>query len=248
MISEKAKEKGFWKDNIFYVLLEPQEPGNIGASARALKNMGFGNLLLVNPGEFLTDEARNMACRAKDVLERAVSFPDIFEAIKDKHLIVGTSRRRGKARGRFLPFDEGICRIRETSERNKVAVIFGRENIGLTNAESSQCGFILTIPTDVGFPSINLAQSVLLIAYELNKTAVQKECAELLDQAEMNRLYKRIRSVLNLLEYMPQGDRDLEEDIMQNIRQLFNRAGLTEWEMNMLHGLCTQIEKKVKPL
>jgi len=160
--------------------------------------------------------------------------------------VVGTSRRRGKNRGRFLPFDEGISRIRETSENNKVAIIFGRENSGLTNEESNQCGFILTIPTDGEHPSINLAQSVLLIAYELNQAAAEEEVPELSTQSEMNRLFIRIKSVLNLLEYLPQGDRDLEEDIMQNIRQLLNRAGLTTWEMNMIHGLCTQIERKIK--
>lgn len=235
-----------WKNNIFFTLVEPQEPGNIGASARAIKNMGFKNLHLVDPGDFLTDEARNRACSAEDVLKKAVVFPDIWEALRDKHLVVGTSRRRGKNRGHFLPFDEGIQKIRETSEKNKVAVIFGRENSGLTNEESSRCGFILTIPTDIEFPSINLAQSVMLTAYELNKASAQKEIPELLPQSEMRRLFKRIKNILNLLEYLPQGDRDLEEDIMQNIRKLLNRAGLTEWEMNMLHGLCTQVEKKIQ--
>ena len=115
MNSDKAKKMNSWKDNTFFTLVEPQEPGNIGASARALKNMGFRNMLLVNPGDFLTDEAKNRACSAKDILENAVVFPDLSEAVKDKHLIVGTSRRRGKNRGRFLPFDEGIMKIRQIS-------------------------------------------------------------------------------------------------------------------------------------
>ena len=237
-----------WKNNIFFTLVGPREPGNIGASARALKNMGFRNMQLVNPGAYLTDEARNRACTAEDILENAVVYTDIWEALKNKHLVVGTSRRRGKNRGHFLPFDEGIQKIREISEKNKVAVIFGRENSGLTNEESNQCGFILTIPTDGEHPSINLAQSVLLIAYELNKASIEEEVPELLAQSELSRLFKRIKNILDLLEYLPQGDRDLEEDIMQNIRQLLNRAGLTTWEMNMLHGLCTQIERKIKQL
>ena len=234
-----------WKNNIFFTLVEPREPGNIGASARALKNMGFRNMQLVNPGAYLTDESRDRACTAEDILENAVVFTDIWESLKDKHLVVGTSRRRGKNRGHFLPFDEGIQKIRETSENNKVAIIFGRENSGLTNEESNRCGFILTIPTDVEHPSINLAQSVILTAYELNKVSAEKEVPELLAQSELSRLFKRIKNILVLLEYLPQGDRDLEEDIMQSIRQLFNRAGLTEWEMNMIHGLCTQIERKI---
>jgi len=208
--------------------------------------MGFRNMQLVNPGAYLTEEARNRACTAEDVLENAVVFTDIWEALKNKHLVVGTSRRRGKNRGYFLPFEEGIQKIRDTSENNKVTIVFGRENCGLTNEESSRCGFILTIPMDVEFPSINLAQSVILIAHELNKVSAEKEVPELLAQSELSRLFKRIKNILDLLEYLPQGDRDLKEDIMQNIRQLFNRAGLTEWEMNMLHGLCTQIERKIK--
>lgn len=94
-----------WKDNISFVLVEPKDPGNIGASARAMKNMGFAKLELVNPGAFLTQEARQMAYNSIDVLETATIHSGFKDAIKDKNLIVGTTRRVGRKKGPYYPIE-----------------------------------------------------------------------------------------------------------------------------------------------
>ncbi|MBI5849095.1 MAG: RNA methyltransferase [Nitrospirae bacterium] len=267
-----------WKDNVSFVLVEPKESGNIGASARAIKNMGFMNLCMVNPPSQLTDEARWFACNALDVLESARSYPDFKSAIRDKAIVVGTSRRTGKRRGMILPVEQGAGKIIERAKAGKVAILFGREAKGLLNEEVDECGLLLTIPTSKEHRSLNLSQAVLIVAYELLKAGYESQGlgdrdqgltkkrgarnsrqrpspkmmesgeygTQLVSYEEISALYNRMTETLKLLEYIPRGDRDLEAKIMQNLKHFIARSGLTDWELNMLHGILTQIEKKVK--
>jgi TrmH family RNA methyltransferase len=259
-----------WKDSVFFILVEPRESGNIGASARAIKNMGFRNLGLVNPPPQLTDEARWLACNALDVLESAVTYPDVGTAISDKAIVVGTSRRTGKRRGVIFPVEQGARRILEKARTGKVAILFGREDKGLLNEEVDECGMLLTIPTSGEHRSLNLAQAVLVVAYELLKAGYEEKAKDtgqrakgnkqklvprnmesgeygtpLVSHEEINSLYGRIADTLKLLEYIPRGDRDLEAKIMLNLKHFIARSGLTNWELNMLHGILSQIEKKI---
>ncbi len=250
-----------WKQNIYFVLVEPKEPGNIGASARAIKNMGFRNLCLVNPPPEMNEEGRWFARNAHDVLDSAEVFESVEEAIRDKAVVVGTTRRKGKRRGVILPVEKGVARICDIAAGNKVAVLFGREARGLFNEEVEECGFMLNIPCSMMQPSLNLAQAVLLTAYELSKCGYESEDEEaeigkkklnnwtlkgdLAGHGEVAPLYARISGVLELLDYIPRGDRNLRGKIITNLKHFIGRAGLTEWELNMLHGICTQIEKKV---
>jgi TrmH family RNA methyltransferase len=241
---------GNWKDNIYFVLVEPKESGNIGASARAIKNMGFKNLCLVNPPSVITDEARWLACNALDVLNSAEIFNSLTDAVKDKSIITGTSRRKGRRRGVFLNVEEGAGRLHDIALKNKVAILFGREDKGLYNEEIEECGFLITIPTSDEQPSLNLAQAVLIVAYELSKAEYKsQELSEekriLVNYEELISLYKRVAETLRLLEYIPKGNKDLEKKIMQNLKHFIGRAGLTDWELKMLHGLCSQIERKL---
>lgn len=235
-----------WKDNITFILVEPKEPGNIGASARALKNMGFKNLELVNPGKFLTGEARQMACNDVDVIEKAIIHSSFKDATKDKSLIVGTTRRLGKRRGLILPLKDGMKRIIAVASKNKVAILFGREDKGLSNKEVEGCDFLLTIPTDSSSPSLNLAQSVLLVAYELSQELYRGTMPVIVKHEELENFYHHINSTLKLLEYIPRGSRDLNMRIMRNLKHLIGRAGLTDWELRMLYGICSQVEKKIQ--
>ena len=158
-----------WKDNISFILVEPKEPGNIGASARAMKNMGFKNLELVKPADHLAAMAKQMACQGIDVLENAKVYSNLGVALRDKQFIIGTTRRAGRTRGMIVPIKESIRKIITAARKNKIAILFGRERNGLTNHEVAQCGFMITIPSDPSSPSLNLAQSVLLVAYELGQ-------------------------------------------------------------------------------
>jgi TrmH family RNA methyltransferase len=248
-----------WKRNICFVLVEPREPGNIGASARAIKNMGFRNLCLVKPPAEMSEEGRWFARNAHDVLDAAEVYDSLDEAISEKALVVGTTRRKGKRRGVIMPVEKGVERVRDIAEQDKVAILFGREARGLYNDEVEECGFMMTIPSSAMQPSLNLAQAVLITAYELSKCGRGPEGGggragrkrldnSSLDKAltshqEVNRLYGRVSQVLELLEYIPRGDRNLREKIIANLKHFLGRAGLTEWELSMLHGILTQIEK-----
>jgi TrmH family RNA methyltransferase len=235
-----------WKDNITFILVEPKEPGNIGASARALKNMGFKNLELIKPVRYFTDEARFMACNAVDILEHSKVHLTLEDAIQDKSLVIGTTRRFGKRRGLILPVKESIRKIIITAKKNKVAILFGREDKGLNNKEVEECCFLLTIPTDSSSPSLNLAQSVLIVAYELSQKLYRGTVPVIVKHAKLENFYHHVNSVLKLLEYIPRGNRDLNMRIMRNLKHLFSRAGLTDWELRMLYGICSQVEKKIK--
>lgn len=248
-----------WKKNVYFVLVEPREPGNIGASARAIKNMGFRNLCLVKPPAEMSDEGRWFARNAHDVLDAAEAYDSFDEAIREKALVVGTTRRKGKKRGVIMPVEKGVERVRAIATQNKVAILFGREARGLYNEEVEECGFMMTIPSSAMQPSLNLAQAVLITAYELSKCGQSPEAASsraggkrldnsslhevLTSHEEVDRLYGRVSQVLELLEYIPRGDRNLREKIIANLKHFLGRAGLTEWELSMLHGICTQIEK-----
>lgn len=238
-----------------FILVEPKEAGNIGASARALKNMGFKNLGLVKPVSFVSDEALWFAHNAAEVLESAKVFDSVRDAISDKSIVAGTSRRTGRQRGIFINAEQGAQRLFNIAAKNKVAILFGREDRGLFNDEIEECGFMMTIPANKKHPSLNLAQAVMIIAYELSKAGPCTEGGETLslpafrlpkltDQNELLHLYKRIENILAMLEYSSRGDRNLRNKIMQNLKHCFGRTGLTEWELKMFHGICSRIEKK----
>lgn len=245
-----------WRENIHFVLVEPKESGNIGASARAIKNMGFGNLSLVSPPP-LTDEARWLARNALDVLDGVQPYADVRTAIADKSFVVGTTSRKGKKRGLILPVAQGIEKIKEYARNGRVAILFGRESRGLYNEEVAECGLLVTIPTNREQHSLNLAQAVMIVAYELGKDAMAEQPGgrrasrvnyhrmNLVTHQEITLLYDRMAAVLNLLEYIPRGDRDLEKKIMSNLKYFIGRAGLTDWELNMFHGILSQVEKKL---
>jgi TrmH family RNA methyltransferase len=242
-----------WKDNISFVLVEPQEPGNVGSSARALKNMGFRRLSLVNPVS-MNDEASRMAHNALDIIGHAPVHPTLADAIQDKSIIVGATRRKGRRRGIIYNVDEASQKIRQLAASNKVAILFGREDRGLYNEEVEECGFLLSIPANKEHPSINLAQAVLIVAYEISRAEYRQAepdnqgAPKLVSHDELTKLYCRISDTLMVLEYFPRGDRDIEKKIMVNLKHFIGRAGITGWECRMLHGICTRIERKLKGL
>ena len=235
-----------WKDNISFILVEPKQPGNVGAAARAMKNMGFANLELVNPGYFFTSEAKQMSCQGVTVLEDAKVHKSFREAVEDKSLVIGTTRRLGRRRGLIVPLKESVRRIITVSKKNKVAILFGRERIGLTNLEIDECGLLITIPSDPATPSLNLAQSVMLVAYELSQKTYKAELPALIKLKTLNRFMPGSNRFSNCSNLSRGETQNLEKKILKNLKHLIGRAGLTEWEFQMLQGLCTQVEHKVK--
>ncbi|MCL4492872.1 MAG: RNA methyltransferase [Nitrospirae bacterium] len=246
-----------WKDNLHFVLVGPREPGNIGASARAMKNMGFKKLCLVKPAA-VTAEAKRLACNALDVLENAEVHQNLSAAVRDKAIVAGVARRTGRRRGLILPVEKGASRLIDIARDNKVALLFGREDRGLFNEEIEECGLILTVPSYEEQPSLNLSHAVMVVAYELSRrvhragdgntgkgSAGFPPHQKLVSHDELSHFYERLSKTMKLLEYIPEGNRDPEDKIMKNLKFFIGRAGLTDWELKMLYGICSQVERKL---
>lgn len=238
-----------WKDNVSFVLVEPTEGGNVGAAARAMKNMGFKDLRLVGGPEPLGPAAEAMARGAEDVLHDAKRFGSLKEAIADAALVVGTSRRRGKARGTTYPIAEAVAEVLSTARKNRVAVLMGRESRGLFNEETAECAFLLSVPTSAAHPSLNLAQAVLLVAYELQTASLGSRKAEpagLATHEEQGAAQERMLSILDAVGYTKRGEREVGPRVRTAIKRTLGRAGLTLRELEILDGILTRIETRLR--
>jgi TrmH family RNA methyltransferase len=232
------------------VLVDPNHPGNIGATARAMKNMGLRELHLVRPKFFPNADATARASGADDILAAAVVHEDFATAIADCGLVVGTS-----ARQRHLPWDlveprECAGRIASASRTGSAAIVFGSERIGLTNVELARCNLLVTIPTDTEYSSLNLAMAVQVLAYEL-WLVMRPEApppapleVPLASADEMARLYEHIEQVLEEIDFR---DRTGGGHLMARLRRLFNRAQLDQNEMNILRGILTAVQARRRP-
>ena len=236
--------------SIRIVLVEPQHPGNIGAVARAMKNMGLRELHLVRPAQFPHPEAIARASGADDVLETAEVHQEFESAIAQCGLVVGTSARK-----RHLPWElheprECSAQIVQASRAGGAAVVFGAERTGLTNTELQRCNLLLTIPTDAQYSSLNLAMAVQVVTYELwlamrpGAPPPPEREVPLASAEEMARLYEHLEQVLELIDFK---DRTGGGHLMNRIRRLFNRAQLDQNEMNILRGILTAVQGRRRP-
>ncbi len=237
-----------WKNNISFLLVCPKEGGNIGASARALKNFGFARLELVKPEKFPSEEAIWFAHGALDTLEKAMVHARFSDAIAGKGLVVGTTRRMGKQRGPVYTLREGVIRIKRYARGGQVSILFGREDRGLSNRETEECSFLINIPAGGQMPSFNLSQAVLLTAYELFMTGRVTggpgagPAGKPASRDELTFFFDRLEGTLDLLEYVPRGNKDMEITIIKNLRHILGRAQVAQWELKMLHGLLSRID------
>ena len=233
--------------SIRIVLVDTSHPGNIGATARAMKNMGLTELHLVRPEQFPHAEATARASGADDVLSSAIVHPRFEDAIAECGLVIGTS-----ARSRHLPWDlveprECATRLVEESKSGPVALVFGAERMGLTNAELQLCNLLVTIPTHPDYSSLNVAMAVQLLSYEIwlqlrpgTPKGPEREI-RLATNDEMTRFYGHLEQVLNEIEF---HDRTGTGQLMTRIRRLFNRAQVDQNEMNILRGILTSVQSK----
>jgi TrmH family RNA methyltransferase len=235
-----------WKDNVSFVLIETRESANIGASARALKNLGFSKLELVRPLKFPSEEAGWFAHGAEDILAITQAYSELSDTLSGRSIVIGTTRRPGKKRGLVYPVREAVHKIRSLSRHNRVALLFGREDRGLTNEETAVCSFLIRIPASRENPSFNLAQAVLLIAYELSYGDHSVEASPaVISNEEFSGLFERLRKVMKMAGYNAKGIRHHEEHIMTDLKRLIARTGITEGEARMLHGIISQTEESL---
>jgi len=250
--------------DIRIVLVNPSHPGNVGAAARAMKNMGLNELYLVKPQEFPDPRAIWRAAGAKDLVESARVVENLDEALGDCHFVVGTS-----ARERRIPWplvNPKVCaeRVYQQGPGIRVAILFGREDSGLTNEELQRCNLHVNVPTSDNYRSLNLAMAVQIVCYELRMRSLElAECHspdsspqqgreilpdEMADWDEplataedIERLQQHIAETLaDLGFYDPENPRQL----LTRIRRFFVRSRMDQMELNILRGVLTEIQKK----
>ena len=231
-------------NNIRIVLVETFHPGNIGAAARALKNMGLGQLWLVNPRDFPSEEATSRAAGAKDLLDSAVVVESLEEAIADCQLVVGTSARERTFDLPLQDLESAAEQIHNESHSGEVAIIFGRETMGLNNKEMLMCNRHLFIDANPDYPVLNVSQAIQLVCYELRRAS--RLAPETVEEApyprqhEMVLFFEHLERVLRRVSFIiPQH----EGRVLDKLKRYFNRTRPEKTEMGMLRGILNAVEE-----
>ncbi len=229
--------------NIRIVLVRPTHPGNIGATARAMKNMCLPSLYLVAPERYPDPEANARSSGADDVLDCAVVCGSLDEALRDCHLVIGSSSRARRIEWPILAPPEGAQKLVTAAEQGQVALVFGQERMGLTNPELDRCHFVVMIPSNPDYPALNLACAVQILAYEIYRSTRTNQPAaaqrELVGDADMQGLYRHLEQVLHQTGFL---DPDNPRLLMRRLMRLFNRAALDHNELNILRGILTAVQ------
>ncbi len=232
--------------DIRMVLMAPSHPGNIGAAARAMKNMALSTLVLVEPKQFPHPEASARASGADDVLAAARVVPSLAEAVAGCGFVAATTARDRDQHFRVVDVREAAVRIVAEARRAPAAVLFGAERSGLTNEQLETAHALVRIPASAAYPALNLAMAVQLVAYELFRAAgpgaatPAAPATPLATAQEMQRLYAHFAQVLEEIDFRDrtQGGTHL----MSRIRRFLQRAELDENEVHILRGILTAVQ------
>lgn len=235
--------------NARIVLVETTHPGNIGAVARAMKNMELSDLALVAPKTFPSEHAVARAAGADDILASARVYHDLPAAIADCRLIIGAS-----ARLRSIPWPQLTPRecaelVSRQPPEARTAILFGREHSGLTNEELELCHFLLHIPSNPAFSSLNVAAAVQLIAYEIylanpDPAAGAAAPALLASSAEMESFFGHLEATLWDFGFL--HERKSSPSIMRRLRRIFGRARIEEREVHLLRGILSTLQFRLQ--
>lgn len=239
-------------NQIRIVLVNTSHPGNIGAAARAMKNMGLTQLYLVEPVEFPHKNATIRASGADDILAGAVQCDTLAQAIAECELVFGTS-----ARSRSLPWP--LCNPRECAQQitrspaSRIALVFGRERTGLTNEELAMCHYHVHIPTQEHFSSLNLGAAVQVLSYEMRMASLASNAADnssepaddepLASAGEVNGLIEHLTTTMTDVDFLDPNHPKL---LVQRLQRLFNRVLLEQKEVNILRGFLSAITRKLQ--
>ena len=243
-------------DYIRVVLVQPTHPGNIGAAARAMANMGVAELVLVQPRDFPSPEATARAAGADHILDNAVVVDDLDQAIADCALVIGASARSRTIQWPQLPPAKAMKKAAQTARHARVALLFGRESRGLTNRELERCHYLVRIPVDPAFPSLNIAAAVMVLLYELRRAVEKTLGNDAGGQAfepsapseqravaeEMQHFYRHLHRVLATLQF---GDGHSDK-LHRKLTRLFNRARPYAQEIRTMRGIFTAVEEKIR--
>ncbi len=230
------------------VMVNTTHPGNIGAASRAMKNMGLADLALVAPLDFPSGEATARASGADDVLTGAEVFPTLDAAIADRELVVGASARLRSIA--WPQLDPRECAARVLGTEARTAILFGREHSGLTNEELERCHFLLHIPCNPDYSSLNVAAAIQVVAYELFMAARQArpgpsgdgDTAAPATGEQMASFFGHLENTLRDIRFLHASKH--ETSILRRLRRLFNRARPDEKELHLLRGILTAVQRQ----
>ena len=237
-------------DKIRIVLIGTTHSGNIGATARAMGNMGFSKLYLVNPKDFPSPVATARASGADHILESAVVCHSLQEALAECVYVVGSSARIREANWPVLSCEEMSANFSQKCiGQSEVALVFGQERAGLTNQELDLCDALVTLPVNPDYPSLNLGAAVMLLCWEVRRYLLQVDAIESQDfnedleppakGLEMDRFFDHMEQVMSELGFIKF---DKPEKLMRKIRHLFLRSRPTSEEVNLLRGLLSSVQ------
>lgn len=233
-------------DQIRIILINTSHPGNIGSVARAMKTMGLRELYLVDPHSFPHPKAVEMASGAVDILDQAIIVPTIADAIADCHLLIGTSARMRSVPWPLLSPREMVEKVKQEPKSSRIAILFGREQSGLTNEELQLCHLHITIPANPEYSSLNIGAAVQVVAYELRVASEEKMLLandwdyRIASADEMERFFVHLERALVQIDFLkPSAPRKL----MARLRRLFLRVRPDVMEVNILRGILTAIEE-----
>jgi TrmH family RNA methyltransferase len=225
-------------------LVATSHPGNIGATARAMKTMGLDELHLVAPEQFPHPQASAMAAGADDILEHACVHADLPAALAGCHWVAGLSARPRYISGPTLSARDGAEAVAQRPTENS-AFVFGRERTGLTNAELDLCHVRIHIPANPSYSSLNLAAAVQIMAYEWRMASSGFDAAPtgasetLASAAMLGSFYEHLEEVLAEIGFLDRGN---PRQLMRRLRRLFNRAQMEPDEVNILRGMLSAIQ------
>ncbi|WP_372772027.1 tRNA/rRNA methyltransferase [Mangrovibacterium sp.] len=225
---------------ISFILVEPAVPENVGAAARAMKTMGFADMRLVNPCDHLSDPARWLAHASNDILENATVYPDFEQAVNDIDFIIGTSAKQRLVKEDYQSTRDLVDIIRSKgSAVQHVAIVFGREDSGLRNEELRRCDMVSTVPLQTAYPSLNLAQAIMLYAYELSQLHQSEH--ELAKQEVNENGFRALKEKSSQL--LLELDFKTESAIYPRILERLNLLG--EGDIHLLHSICNKYFEKM---
>jgi TrmH family RNA methyltransferase len=227
-------------ENIAVLLVETQSAGNIGSVARAMKNMGLSELILVNCQTELTVEAGHLACGADDILENSRRFGSLPDALASFGLSVGTSSRRVDWIPQVHKPHELAERLAELSTAQRIALVFGPERTGLTNEHLQHCQWLVTIPSNPEFESMNLSHAVAIVSYEIYSRLAKTPLGRPFELAPLDQVeafFGQLEASLIEIGFLEQED---PKRIMATLRQVLARARLEERDVSILRGVLRQ--------
>ena len=231
------------------VLVDTKHGGNIGGAARAIKNMGLNQLWLVSPKEYPSDRAVWRAANALDILDGAIVVDSLDEAVAGCGLVVGTSARDRRIPWPLLNPRECGRRVVSEARQHEAAIVFGREDRGLTNEELHKCTYHVHIPANPDYSSLNLAAAVQVLCYEIRMAALENESGDLPDLNEWDLPPAKADDLELYFQHLEQAlveigfhDRDNPRQTMTRLRRLFGRIRLDEMELSILRGVLTSIQ------